>query len=437
MLSCLFMTTIMLTEVERRRSMRQAILCQCFGILGPMLLTSNVMLLYLLALGIGEAQTLMYLALPNIMLATLIVPAAHLSDRVGIKRIGNIGIWTLAGGILILGAAGIFTIPANRAICSAAGIILFGAGMAVFASVWFPLMQPIIPESSLGRFFGLLRMSCQLVTLGASLLIAFLLSLWHDLAMFQIIIIVTAGLTIFRVVFYRAIPELVAPSKERTGLLAIMIRLGGAREYVAFGSYVFLLTMFTAVCPSLFALVEKSALNLSQSTIIMLANAGIIGAIIGSLLGGIAVDRYGTKCIFLICHFSYGLILGLFVLRGIFPAPALVVLLGGLHFLFGMVMSASLIAITSESMALSPARHHTLALALLFSALFAGIFLSGFLASGALKAGFLMKRWLWMGMTLCDVDAIIAGCAVMVVMLVVTLGLVPSIFRKTDLGTVG
>jgi len=102
-----------------------------------------------------------------------------------------------------------------------------------------------------------------------------------------------------------------------------------------------------------------------------------------------------------------------------------------------MVMSANSIAITSESMALSPARHNTLALALLGSILSAGTFLSGFLSSGALKSGFLMKLWTWKGVTLCDVDAVIVGCAVMVVILMVTLGLVPSIFCKTDLGTAG
>jgi len=122
------MTTIILTEAERRRAMRQIILCQCFGMLGYALFTSNVVLLYLLALGIEEAQTLMYLALPNIILAALTVPAAHLSDRVGIKRMGNIGVLVATIGILVLGAAGIFVIPAARAISSAAGIIVFGAG---------------------------------------------------------------------------------------------------------------------------------------------------------------------------------------------------------------------------------------------------------------------------------------------------------------------
>ena len=425
-----------MTEVERRRAMRRMILCQCFGMLGRSLFTSNVVLLYLLALGISEAQTLLCLALPNIMLTALIVPAAHLSDRFGIKQIGYIGVLVLTVGILVLGAAGIFTIPWGRTIISAIGIILFGAGMALFSSVWYPLLQPIIPESVRGRFFGLLRVSWQLVALGASALFAFLLSFWNSLSVFQIIIVVTAGLTLFRAVFYRPIPELVVPSKERTGLPAAMIRLGGVREYVAFGSYIFLLTMFTAVCPSLFALVERIALSMSQSTIVILANAGMIGAIIGFWLGGIAVDRYGTKHVFLICHFSYGLILSMFVLRGIFPASMLVVVLGALHFLFGMVFSASSIAITSESMVLSPFRHHTLALALLLSVRSSGMFLSGFLSSSAMKAGFLMKRWELMGMSLCDVDAVISGCAMMVVILVVTLGLVPSIFRKTDLGTV-
>ena len=130
------MTTTMPTEVERRRAMRQMILCQCFGMLGQALFTSNVVLLYLLALGIGEAQTLMYLALPNIMLAVLIVPIAHFSDRGRIKRIGNIGILVIIVGILVLAAAGIFIIPAAREICSAAGIIVFGIGFCCLIKIF-------------------------------------------------------------------------------------------------------------------------------------------------------------------------------------------------------------------------------------------------------------------------------------------------------------
>ena len=416
--------------------MRQAVFCQCFGLLGQALFTSNVVLLYLLALGADEAKTLFYVVLPNILLALLGAPLAHVADRVGIKRMGNIGILVNTTGIILLAAAGSLASPLGREICSAAGIIVYGIGYAAFASVWFSLLQPIIPEAVRGRFFGLLRLSWQGVSFGAAALIAYLLSLWNELAMFQVIIAATAGLILARGVFYRAIPEMVSPPRERTGMMTALVQLGGQREYAAFGSYIFLLTLFTFICPSLFALVEKTALNLSQSTVVLLANAGMVGAIMGFWLGGLAVDRFGTKYVFLACHLAYGLVLGFFVLRGLFPQAALMAVLGTAHLLFGMIMSASEIAITSESMALSPARHHTLALALLISARHASMFMSGFLSSGALKAGFLMKEWRWRALVLCDVDAIIAACAVMVVILVATLGLVPSIFRKTDLGAV-
>lgn len=431
------MTTIILTEAECRRAMRQAIFCQCFGLLGMALFTSNVVLLYLLAMGIGEAQTLLYLAFPNVISAFLLVPMAHISDRIGIKRMGNIGVLVNSVGILVIAAAGSFANPVVKEIYSAAGIIIYGIGMTVFGSVWVPLLQPIIPESVRGRFFGLLRLSWQGVSLGASAIIALLLSLWQGLFLFQIIIAVTAGLTLFRGVFYRAIPELTAPSVEGERLSAALVHLGGYREYVAFGSYIFLLIMFAYTCPSLFALVEKTALNLNQSTIVMLSNAGMIGAMLGCWLGGVTVDRFGTKHVFLVCHFSFGLILSLFVLRGLFPGPALIVLLYALHFLFGVVVSASGIAIISESMALIPTRYCTIAWALLNTVISIGLSMSGFFCSGALKTGFLMKEWIWFGMKLCDVDALILVCDFMIVILVVTLGLVPSVFRKTDLGNAG
>lgn len=426
------MTTINLTETERRRAMRQAVLCQCFGVLGQALFASNVVLLYLLALGITETQTLIFLALPGILMAGLVLPVAHIATRLGLKRTGDFGVLVNVVGVVILGTAGTFNTSIAREIISGAGIIVYGIGMALFTSVWFPLLRPIVAESVRGRFFGTLRVSWQIVSLLASALMAFLLSLSQDLAVFQIILIVASGLILVRSVFYRGIPEIVEFPNERAGLLATLVKLGGYREYVAFGSYVFLLTIFTFVCPSLFALVERTALHLTQATVVMLSNAGMAGAIIGFWAGGIAVDRFGTKYVFLSCHFSFGLVLILFILRGLFPPGALLPVLYLLHFLFGAVFSASTIAITSESMALSPGRHLTLALALLNTVMGIGHSLSGFLSAGMLKAGFLMKSWTWFGMALCDVDAVIFAYGVMIVMLVVTLGLVPSIFTKTD-----
>ena len=63
------------------------------------------------------------------------------------------------------------------------------------------------------------------------------------------------------------------------------------------------------------------------------------------------MDRFGTKAIFLVCHFGYGAVLFLFLGRNLAPASAVVGIVSVLSFLYGLMSGLSSIAITTEFMA--------------------------------------------------------------------------------------
>lgn len=201
----------------------------------------------------------------------------------------------------------------------------------------------------------------------------------------------------------------------------------------SFTCYLFLLALVTAYSPTLFNLIEKDILHFGDDRIIALGTVLMIGSVIGYLFGGKAVDRWGTKPVFLGCHFGYALILMLFLLR---PADAslrmLTALLGTLHFAFGFVFAASSIAISTEMLALIPADNKSVSTSICQTLGRGGAALSGVLCAGALKFNLLNPHWNLGGRAMSQYDSILLGFAIMVLLFVVTLGLVPSVLRKAE-----
>ncbi len=140
------------------------------------------------------------------------------------------------------------------------------------------------------------------------------------------------------------------------------------------------------------------------------------------------VDRWGTKPVFLSCHFSFAIVLLATVLRGLFPFSdiATLSLLSGL---FGATLAASGIAFSSELLALVPSENKSLSTGFHLSLTSAGIALSSLVIGQALKLNVLNSEWTLMGQTLSEYDTILLGSAVMILMLLITLGLIPSVIQ--------
>ena len=61
-----------------------------------------------------------------------------------------------------------------------------------------------------------------------------------------------------------------------------------------------------------------------------------------------------------------------------------------------------------------------------------GMALSAILCGQVIRLGVLNKSWTLFGQAMSEYDALILGAGIMVVLLVVTLGLIPSVIRKAQ-----
>ena len=160
----------------------------------------------------------------------------------------------------------------------------------------------------------------------------------------------------------------------------------------------------------------------------MVGNCAAVGAIAGFYIGGKMVDHIGTRIVFLICHVGFAVILTLMALRGLLPVPALttICLLSGL---FGALGGASGIAFTSELLAIVPLENKSLSTGFHLSLINAGAALSSLLIGQALKLNIFSPSWTFLNQTLSAYDSILLGSAAMTLLLLIVIGLIPSILQ--------
>lgn len=412
--------------------MRTAIIFQCFSTPSLLYVHNGVLLLYLTAKAVPVERIVLYLALPMLAEGISRLPCAHLADRHGMKRVGMAGCVLETIGFALIVPAGWLDGTAMES-CVVVALLLYGVGMGCFTASWFAILSPIVPPPLRGRFFGRLRMAWQMTGILFFSGCALLFDRDAPIGLYQGVMLLTVVGLFVRVVMYRQLPELDEPDHDRgAGLAASLGRVARREGFMSFGCYVFLLSLFTFGAPALFGLVAKHRLGLGDNVVVWLGITQMIGSLLGFHVGGRAVDRFGTRGVFLVCHLSYGVVLFAFLLR---PADAvsLLVLMVAMVFLgFGAVRAASSIAISTEILALMPPQNKAIASSIVMTLAQIGGALSGILSAWVLDAGMLSDSWTLWGLTMTPFDAILAGFAIMVVLLVVTLGLVPSVIRKAE-----
>lgn len=414
------------TEPHIKKALRIIILAQCVGVLGRLIFNNGFMLAYLSKLGFPSYRILFLLSLLPLAGLVLTLPFAYLSDRIGKKRIGFSGMTIALFGLLILTVAGSFGVHGGR--IATAGIILFSIGVSAGSSSWFALLSPIIPEEIRGRFFGKLRISWQTTGIVFTLIVTALLESFTQILFFQFVLLFIMACAIFRMILYCKIPELETGQANTKGVLSAFTSILRTPGYLPFCAYTFLLSLFTGAIPWVMSLLGKDILFFSDSNILMMSNFGAGGSVAGFYIGGKMVDGWGTKPVFLSCHFGFAAVLFLTALRNLLPIPdiATMSLLSGL---FGLITAASGIAFSSELLALVPSENKSLSTGFHISLSSAGIALSSLLIGQALKLNMLNPEWTLLGKTLCAYDTILLGSAVMILLLIITLGLIPSIIQ--------
>ena len=418
-------------NIEKIRAMRNAILYTCLTVHGVFAFKNGLILLYLKNIKVPDARLLAYLAIPPLALVVLRVPVAYIADRIGKKKVAYYGIVLGFLGFFIMGLAG-FLKQDFVEIWVFSGIIIFSIGTTLTGAGWFPLLDPIVSKSTRGRFFGKMRLSWQLIGFIFSSLTSWILKYYTGISAFQSIIFLIALMLLIRIIFYKKIPELEKADENgsQKKLFPIIMKFIRSDGYTTFGAYIFLLTFFTSYCPTIFSLMEKEILKIDNSTVVWLGNLAMIGGIIGFYLGGHAVDKLGTKYLFLICHTAYFLIILLFIFRDFFGY--MMPILWTSHLLYGLVSAASSIAITTEMFALMHKENKAVGVSILISFQVGGAAFSGFIAASIIKLNFLKEQWSFLGMQMNKYDSVLSASAIMIIMLITTLGLVPSVLRKSQ-----
>ncbi|MGE4489162.1 MAG: MFS transporter [Kiritimatiellales bacterium] len=407
-----------------RKALRIVIVSQCVGLIATLLFNNGFMLAYFSRLGLADHLILFLFALIPLVGMVLTLPLAFAADRTGKKRMGGIGIVVSIAGFLMLVAAPF--LPGLTVLLLTTGTLVFAAGNAAMGSSWFALLSPIVPEEIRGRWFGQMRTAWQMTGILFSLAVAVLFR-WHSsLPLFQLILLICGLLLPVRLFLYMKIPELEPVHPSHDGFSRSLKAVFQIPGYLSFCAYIFLLSFMTGAVPGVLGLLEKGALGFNDSLLVVMGNLLSIGAIAGFLLGGKMVDRIGTKPVFLTGHVVFSATLAGILLRGFIPLPT-VVTIGGLAFLFGAIQGATGIASTSELLALIPPENKSLSTGFNITLIAAGTSIAGLFSGQLLQLNVLHSEWTLFGQTLSEYDTILAGFMMMILLIAVTLGLVPTI----------
>jgi MFS family permease len=424
----------MLNDQQRRRAFNTIIVTQCLGMIPLALFQNGFYLNYFSKLGISSAAIAMLFALPPLIGSFLLLPFAFYSDRMGKKRLALFGQVLLIASLVLMVTAGWVT-NGTAMLVVVSALLFFCVGGSLQGASWFALLNPIIPKEIRGRFFGRLRVTFMTVCILFTLLVTRVLRASQAMASFQILLGIIFVAALFRYFTYARIPELenvrgeVGPRQSfRQALSAVL----GVRGFIPFNSYVFLITLFTAGVPIVFGLMQKDVFKFTPAQITLMGTLFLAGSVAGNWLGGRAVDRYGTRLVFLFTHVAYAVVItGMLVRHGVpwsLPLHA-----GGCSFFFGMASATAGVAVTAEMLGLIPDANKSLSTAINMSLFNLAVALSGMFVSRSISWDMLVPEWSLLGQSYSIYDSLLFIFATMILLMLVTIGLVPKVVKnKTD-----
>jgi MFS family permease len=423
----------MLDDRQRRRVFAIIFVNQCLGMISHALFQNGFYLNFFTKLGLSSAAIAMVFALPSLLGMVLMLPFSFYSDRFGKRKMALRGQLMVIGSLMLLESAG--WRPAWALPLVLTGIIIFSIGNSLQGANWFALMNPIVPSRIRGRFFGWLRVTFQLVGILFTLLITRTLEHSQAMAVFQGLLGIVIAAAILRYFTYARIPELENAQGEEGHhrdvgkALREVLRVPG---YLRFNSYLFLITLFTAAVPTVFALMQKDVFAFEPAQITRVGTLFLIGSVIGCWQGGHMVDRLGTRMVFLITHVCYiAAMLAMLAHRWVpwsLPLHA-----GGCALAFSLTIGLAGVAATYETMALIPSANKSLSTGVTMTLYSGGTALSGLFVARAISWKIPTVEWVQGGETYGVYDSLLLLFSALALVLLAAIGLVPRIADKPTL----
>jgi MFS family permease len=284
-----------ITREQSRRAMRDAVLAQCVGL--PLMFTlSNGGLATLYAERLGARDLMVGILNGGIWAGAVVglwMPA--LTERYNKRRV-----LVTAQLLSIIAALPLLAVPfvAQRFSNDAAlavmtvSLMAFGLAIGAFVSAWFPALMDFVPPEKVGRFFGRLRSTWQVVVLGIYLACAVALGPETPLWRMQVVLVVLIAATSLRTLLVARFPQ--RPVARATAGAAARVRQVLADR--AFRRYLVLHTLATglagALTPSMVLYLRLS--GFSPRAIMLAVAAGMLAMAVGFRLWGRTADRHGA-----------------------------------------------------------------------------------------------------------------------------------------------
>ena len=342
------------------------ILCQCFGLMGMLFLGNGFVLNYLKRFSLSDGTIILFLTtIPHLIGLFGNLPFAHLSDKVGRKKLGNIGNVLQGLGFFCLPCVTFF--PENEPWIILLGLVIHFLGSCIGGASWFALIDPLINPQKRGRFFAVLRSSWQIVGIVLSALVAFLIKQNDEISVYQYVL-VFLGLSYFvRILFYNLIPDIGSSKKQTASFWSQFSLLKENKEYRDFCLYIFIDSFLLMGVMTVINLYEKESLAFTESQIIWLGNMNFIGALAGFWVGGFISDKWGSKLICVASCYIKGLLVLAFLTLGLYQNVAFAVAML-LTLTFGLAASSFGIGVTALAMEKVTGDHRCFGIALSASA---------------------------------------------------------------------
>lgn len=376
---------------EERRNMRLATLSACWGALPQVMVKdSGIIVIFAALIGASEMVSVMSTALLDLAVCLLMLPWAALSDRLGVRRQIT---WAVCVGVvaLLISACAPWTHSwASRVLLGA--LAAFAVAMSAYTAAWFPLLERVVPPAERGLFFGHMRFAWQLTAALFILASSWFVGRYATIGRLQVIIVLAAVASLGRAFYVNRI--VLQPIAE-----AVPMRLGAAirdalvnRSLTGFGVYLFFLyTAANAAIPVVIVF-ARNHLRLADSLVVMLSAVAMGGLLVGFLIGGRLVQRYGVKVLLLAAHIGFA-VLNVSLLAVHSGGVGGVIKLSIILAAYGMLFACASIAVSSELLALASPTNKAVSIAFGYSLYAAGLGGSRVLASLVLGSGILAEKW--------------------------------------------
>jgi len=286
-----------LSEAERARGRRLAIVSHPFGMVHRMAFSEQLPTLALVALGASEALVgaQRFLVLLTVWLQ---LPTFALLGRVSKRRVLVLGqSGAVLVGLPLMLFATLADLGSGGLAIAMAGFALSTAGFAVSSTAWFPMLHGFVDPEATGRFFGLLRSGWHL-----TLIFYFLGACWWldaNPGAFGPLFGAALALGAVRIALVAQLPE----RSERTGEpLSLRAALRGVRARPGWWPYL-AGTVLAGGARGVFitfAIVSmRRHLGFSDADVVLTTVATFAGGLASLYLWGRAVDALGPVPVFL------------------------------------------------------------------------------------------------------------------------------------------